>query len=269
MTPERYYDRIAHRYDAMYDTPYWDLYRRVSWEHVKPLLPRERSRLLDIGGGTGTWAVKLAKAGHDVVCADLSHKMVDVARAKAEAEGVAERVTCLRSDLQDLKEFGEAEFAMVWAQGDPLSYVPDPALAVRNVARVLRPGGLFVASVDSRFAAIEHFMEKGRIEELEAFLRSGKDEWLADRPEERFPVTFFAPEDLRKLLKRRGFDVVSMIGKTVLPLRRHETLLQTPKEFRRLLELELSLNREEALLGGAGHLEVAARKRETSGVLEV
>ncbi|MEK7467824.1 MAG: methyltransferase domain-containing protein [Planctomycetota bacterium] len=260
-SPERYYDRIAHRYDSMYDTPYWDLYRRVSWEHLKPILPRERSRILDIGGGTGIWAVKLAKAGHDVVCADLSHKMVDVARAKAEEDGLADRVTCVRSDLQDLKEFGEAEFAMAWAQGDPLSYVPDPVLAVKNVARVLKPGGLFVASVDSRFAAIDHFLERGRVEDLEKFLKTGKDEWLADRAEERFPVTFFSPDDLRKLLERRGFEVVSMIGKTVLPLRRHEKLLEDPKEFRRLFELELSLNREPALLGGAAHLEVAARKK--------
>jgi S-adenosylmethionine-dependent methyltransferase len=258
-SPERYYDRIAHRYDGMYDTPYWDFYRRVTWEHVKPILPRERSRILDIGGGTGIWAVKLARAGHDVTCADLSHKMVDVARAKAEEEGVTDRVKCLRSDLQDLKEFGEAEFAMVWAQGDPLSYVPDPVLAVKNVARVLKPGGLFVASVDSKFAAIEHFLERGRVEELERFLRSGKDEWLADRAEERFPVTFFSPGDLEKLLERRGFEVVSMIGKTVLPVRRHEKLLENKEEFRRLLELELSLNRERALLGGASHLEVAAR----------
>ncbi|MCE9582124.1 MAG: methyltransferase domain-containing protein [Planctomycetes bacterium] len=258
-SPERYYDRIAHRYDEMYDTPYWDIYRRVTWEHIKPILPRERSRILDIGGGTGIWAIKFAKAGHDIVCADLSHKMVDVARAKAEEAGVADRVKCVRSDMQDLKEFGDGEFAMVWAQGDPLSYVPDPVLAVKNVARVLKPGGLFVASVDSKFAAIEHFLQRGRVEELEKFLRNGKDEWLADRAEERFPVTFFSPADLEKLLERRGFEVVSMIGKTVLPLRAHEKLLEDKEDFRRLLDLELSLNRERALLGAASHLEVAAR----------
>jgi ubiquinone/menaquinone biosynthesis C-methylase UbiE len=260
-TPERYYDRIAHRYDAMYDSPYWDLYRRVSWEHAKPLLPRERSRILDIGGGTGIWAVKLAKSGHDVVCADLSHRMVDVARAAVEAARVSDRVTCARSDMQDLKEFGAAEFAAVWAQGDPLSYVPDPNLSLKNVARVLRPGGLFVASVDNRYAAIDHFLEKRDVAGLEAFLRSGSDEWLADRPEERFPVHFFTPDELRKVFDRRGFDVLSIIGKTVLPFRRHEKLLEDPKEFHRLLGLELTLNREPALLGQAGHLEIAARLR--------
>jgi len=260
-TPERYYDRIAHRYDAMYDTPYWDLYRRVTWEHVKPILPRDRSPILDIGGGTGIWAVKLAKAGHDITCADLSHKMVDVARARAEEEGVADRVKCLHSDLQDLKEFSDASFAAVWAQGDPLSYVPDPDLAMKHVSRVLRPGGLLVASVDSRYAAIDHFLQLADVDGLEKFLRSGKDEWLGDRHEERFPVTFFSPRDLSKLLERRGFEVLSMIGKTVLPLRKHEKLLEDPKTFRKLFEIELSLNREASLIGGAGHLEVAARKR--------
>jgi len=258
-TPQKYYDRIAHRYDSMYDSRYWDLYRRVTWEHTRPLLPRERSRILDIGGGTGIWALKLARAGHDVVCADISHQMVDQARARVEEAGLAGRVTCLHSDLQDLKEFADREFGAVWAQGDPLSYVEDPGEALKQVARVLRPGGLFVASVDNRFAGIGHFLERKDIAGLEQFLKTGQDEWLAERPDERFPVTFFTPDGLETLLRRRGFEVISTIGKTVLPLRKHEALLEDPQEFRRLLDLETSLNRERTLWGGAGHLETAAR----------
>ena len=60
----RYHDRIAARYDQIYDTPYWRFYRDVSWRHTKRWLPTQRpASAVDLGCGTGWFGRRLAKSG--------------------------------------------------------------------------------------------------------------------------------------------------------------------------------------------------------------
>ena len=77
-----YYSEIASRYDYMYEEPYWNLYHRIVErlleDHVKTI-----GRTLDIGTGTGRWALYLAEKAHEVVGVDLSQEMLSVASRKA------------------------------------------------------------------------------------------------------------------------------------------------------------------------------------------
>ena len=45
----RYHDRVARKYDAMYDDEYWEFHDRITWEAIKPYLPRDASALLRSG----------------------------------------------------------------------------------------------------------------------------------------------------------------------------------------------------------------------------
>ena len=69
---------------AIYDgDPYWKIYREITWKHMKPYLPRRSgAKVLDAGGGTGVWAVKLARSGFQVTLADTSQGMLESARKK-------------------------------------------------------------------------------------------------------------------------------------------------------------------------------------------
>ena len=80
---ERYHDRIAGRYDEIYeDDPYHQLCRELTFRHQKPHLPRDLSgRVLDAGCGTGVFGLRLAKSGYKVDFLDISQKMIDQARA--------------------------------------------------------------------------------------------------------------------------------------------------------------------------------------------
>jgi ubiquinone/menaquinone biosynthesis C-methylase UbiE len=258
-----YHDRVAHRYDDIYRGDYWEFYRAVTWECWKPFLPRDTSaRMIDLGCGTGVWGLRLAKSGFNVTFLDISQKMLDVAQRKAEEMGLESRASFVRADICDLSDLDNNSFGFAVAEGDPICHAPRPNKAMKEIQRILAPGGILVASLDNKCAGIDYYLERGEIDELERFTRTGETMWLAERQEERFQVHMFSPDDARQLVEKAGLEIVALRGKTVLPIRKHADLLSDRQQFQRLLKLELKLNRNEAWLGRASHLQVVAKKME-------
>jgi SAM-dependent methyltransferase len=95
-------------------------------------------RIIDLGAGTGTAALALARQRPDaqVIAVDVSGPMLEKIRHKAAALGVADRVATVEADL-------------VWA-ANSLHHVADPGRVLAQAFTTLRPGGaLVVAEVDS------------------------------------------------------------------------------------------------------------------------
>jgi SAM-dependent methyltransferase len=265
---EAYHDRVANIYEGIYEgSPYWEFYRTVTWRHLKPFLPRRLpARLLDVGCGSGYWGRRLLKSGYEVDFLDISQKMLDQVAHRLDEVKSAYDPQLIHASIDDLGRLPAAGYDGIIGQGDPLNCAEKPARALAEMVRLLRPGGVLIQSVDNRHAAYEHFLRRGEIDELRAFVRSGRTEWLTDRPEERFPLTMFTPEDLEAMLARAGLRVESLIGKTVLPVRCCEEQEPNPlvdrASFGKLLKLEERLHGERTLLGSAAHLQVVARLPE-------
>jgi len=255
---------VAGRYDTVYGGAYWAAYERLSWEGIRPHIPRDlRAPVADLGCGTGLYGLKLLKSGYPVTFVDISQKMLDQAEQKAAALGprVNGLARFVKADLADMSALETDRFALLTAQGDPISHAGVNAeRAFRECARILAPGGVLVASVDATYGALEHFMEDSDWDGLQRILRSGMTEWLAHDQEERFPVRMFTPKGLRGLAEESGLEVIDLAGKTVLPLRKYQEKLEDPEVFERIVELERRLSRDESLLGRASHLQIAARK---------
>jgi demethylmenaquinone methyltransferase/2-methoxy-6-polyprenyl-1,4-benzoquinol methylase len=101
---------------------------------VAAIDPRPGERVLDVATGTGLVAAELAASGADVVGLDQSEEMLAVARGRLGA-----RVTLLRGEAERLP-FADGEFdALTFTY--LLRYVDDRAATMRELARVVRPGG--------------------------------------------------------------------------------------------------------------------------------
>ena len=102
------------------------------------------SRLLDVGCGTGHHLARYRRLGFEVVGVDGSAEML--AHARAANPGVSLQ----RADVQNLP-FPDASFDVVLSI-EVLRYLPEPVLALREMARVLRPGGILVATAAPFFS---------------------------------------------------------------------------------------------------------------------
>lgn len=118
-------------------------------------LPRP-CRIADLGCGAGREAIALLASGHRVVALDISRAMLRRARQLAGEQGVDLACVWMRDPLK--LPLPHAAFDAVLALAQLLSHIPGSMARVallREVRRVLAPGGIFVASVTDRVAAAD------------------------------------------------------------------------------------------------------------------
>ncbi|MFH8572256.1 class I SAM-dependent methyltransferase [Streptomyces sp. NPDC017993] len=104
----------------------------------------QRLRVLDVGPGQGTQALRLARAGHQVTGLESDPKMLQAARdaLATEPAGIQDRVRLMEGDGRETGvHFLPGSFDVVLCHG-VLMYVPDPDPMLAGLARVLAPGGL-------------------------------------------------------------------------------------------------------------------------------
>jgi SAM-dependent methyltransferase len=125
--------------------------RRLKAWAADRLDPQPRELAVDVGCGTGEDAMALATMvlGGRAVGVDASAAMVEEARRRSEAVGSP--ATFVVAPAEELP-FGDAEVDVLRCERT-LQHVPDPRVAVAEMARVLRPGGR-VAVIDTDWRSV-------------------------------------------------------------------------------------------------------------------
>ncbi len=144
---ERYWTKRAHDFNTVRQNELRDAISGRWMAEIAAHFPAGPLDVLDVGTGTGYFAILLAKAGHRVTGVDLTSAMLTEAEQAAANEGVSVRF--LRMDAQALA-FPDACFDAVVTRNLTWT-LPDPAQAYREWYRVLRPGGVLL-NFDAAYA---------------------------------------------------------------------------------------------------------------------
>jgi SAM-dependent methyltransferase len=126
--------------DAEFFTRYREFRYRTEW-HIPAFARFERARgrrVLEIGCGNGADGVMFAAHGAQYTGCDLTDEALDATRRHLSIEGLEGK---LQPENAERLSFADASFDIVYSYG-VLHHSPAPASALREVHRVLRPGGV-------------------------------------------------------------------------------------------------------------------------------
>lgn len=187
--------------------------RRVLEAELKAARARgaEHPRVVDVGGGSGGWAVPFAAAGCRVTVVEPSPNALATLKRRAEEEGVSDLITVVADDSDALGRYVEAGSAdLVLAHG-LLEIVDDPAAVLTALATAVAPGGAVSVLVANRHAAVLHRALAGRVGEAQRLLESADGVVPGDTVLRRFSTS-----GLRADLEAAGLAVTLLQGDRVI-----------------------------------------------------
>ena len=226
----------------------------VVWDALEPVVASGRVLdVLDIGGGTGGFAVRVAELGHRVTVVDPSPDALASLGRRARELGVA--VTGRQGDLSDLLEIsGPTSADLVLCHG-VLEVVEDPVAALGAIGEVLRPGGHLSLLAAQRHAAVVARAMAGHFAQARALLDPASPVPHAGRSGRRF-----THDELTGFLDDTGFELVSVHAVRVFADLVPGSLLDLePGATAALVELEREVSTRPEYVALAAQLHLLAR----------
>jgi demethylmenaquinone methyltransferase/2-methoxy-6-polyprenyl-1,4-benzoquinol methylase len=182
---------------------------------VRALALGASPRVLDLGTGTGDLALDIARIHPDatVIGLDPSSQMLAIADAKRTRLGLADRVTLVTGDAQQLA-FRDGEMDAVTI-AFCIRNVPDRPKALREMARVVRPGGR-VAILElgeprrGVLARAARFHTRQVVPRLGALLSGAREYRYLQRSIAAFPPS----EEFAAIIERAGLRMIEVVPLT-------------------------------------------------------
>jgi len=253
----------ADKYAAYLETPEGRLRSDLAFAHLQDFLPLPQSRRpllgLDLGGGTGAAAVRLARLGINVTLLDSSPTMLEIAKRAAGEAGLDEKITLKLGDAAQVANlFPAGSFDIVLCH-NILEYVDDPNAVLSAAARVMRS--------DSSWTGILSILVRNRAGEV---LKAGITEGDLEAAERNLAaawgnetlfggrVRLFTLDSLQAMTKGASLAVTAECGVRVISdylapqISRHE-------EYSRIFELERKLGSRPEFAAVARYIQVIAR----------
>jgi S-adenosylmethionine-dependent methyltransferase len=216
----------------------------------------EPPRVLDVGGGSGVWAVPLAGAGCAVTVVDPSPNALATLHRRAQEAGVRDAITAVQGDSDALALLVPAGSADLVLGHGLLEVVDDPKTTVAAMVEAAAPGGAVSVLVANRYAAVLHRAITGRLVEAQRLL----DDPDGHLPEETLSRRFDTA-GLTQLLIDGGLTVELVQGHGVVAdLVPGSVLEANPGAAEALAQLEFRASAIPPLRDVAARLHALARR---------
>ncbi|HEX6183682.1 MAG TPA: class I SAM-dependent methyltransferase [Pyrinomonadaceae bacterium] len=136
---------VHEQWEGHYRTAENERFYEAAFDYIaRVLAPPPGATFLDVGCGPCAHSLRLARRGFNVRAVDFSESALEMARSNVRASGMEERITLQRESLLGLS-FPDESFDYVLCWG-VLMHIPEVGRAVRELSRVVKPGGALVVS---------------------------------------------------------------------------------------------------------------------------
>lgn len=219
-------------------------------------------RILDIGAGTGRYAVELAKEGHDVTAVEYVKynlgrlkQNADVAKKECQESGKEFLLQAYQGDARKLKRFAEDSFDLTLLFG-PMYHLysfEDKLQALTEAKRVTKPGGyILVAYLMNEYGVLTYGFKEGN---AIACIEDGRlDENFHCRSTEKDLYDYVRLEDMKELRDAAGLEHVQTISADgPADYMRRELNAMSEEMFAKFIEYHLSTCERPELLGAGAH----------------
>lgn len=262
---EKFYDEKAETYDQMFQRLVYKTYDEITWKYLEPYLPQTVGALvLDAGGGTGRWAIRIAKKGNHVVLMDISRGMLKIARKRAKQCGVSERITLKHGNIGKI-DYPDDTFDLILCE-HALFLIEDVNTVIEALVRVLKKGSPLIISAQNTYVTGFMYMKENKLDEAKEVLLSNVFTFhKTASSNEQIQAQLFTPKQFVDLLNSNGLKVKKIVGKLTTMLGWSMDFFNITGEkanniLSRLLEIELMLCEKTELLELSGHFQAIAYK---------
>jgi ubiquinone/menaquinone biosynthesis C-methylase UbiE len=263
---EIYYDEKSKNYDELFSMLYYKVFDAITWKYLEPYLPVNPNALvLDAGGGTGRWTVRIARKARKVVLMDISEGMLKVAAERIKQENLQDKVVIKKGDITRTG-YADETFDLIFCE-HALFLSREPDILLDELARILKSKASLIISVHNRYVAslarLPDIPKSKDLKKAFALLSERKHQFMT--PDNKVKIFTWTPDEFRTMLERHGFRIERIIGKGItMPLRISSELFTRKRYseslFKNILQFELALCDRPDALALAGHMQAIVHK---------
>ena len=248
---------MEHRRSALRTAVVWEALHEVLRARHQAVEAERPLQVVDLGGGTGSLAVRIAELGHHVVVVDPSPDALASLERRAAEAFVSSTVRGVLGDAATLLDVVEPASADVVICHGVLEVVDEPARALESAATALAEDGWLSVLAAQRSAAVFSRAIAGHLAEARALLQ--QREAAGDRAD--FTPRRFSPAELRELLSSAHFSITEMRGVRVFIDHISSTMVDSePGAGDELRALEAAVATDQDFLAMATQLHLLATR---------
>lgn len=243
------------------------LERDLTYRYLQTHLPAT-GKILEIGAATGGYTVWLAERGCQVTAVELSENLIGQCRERVADRGLSDAVRCFVADARDLSSIPGRDFDGVLLMG-PLYHLTtreNRITALRQAVARLKPDGIFVSALISRFGILGHLLRRvpqwiESQKEVRSVVERGHDP--EDAPKGGFHGYYVTVDEVLPLHEEVGLQTIVVAGVEPAISADDESYNRLQGNQRKLwLDLLYEVSRHPSLVASSRHLLYIGRKRE-------
>lgn len=253
----RYSD--GEKYDKQMDNLYIKLWYEIVEYYLKLYLP-EKGLVLDAGGGTGEWSIRVARINKNlrIINCDISKGMLERAQEKIEKLNLHERIENQVCDIMNFP-YRDNQFDFVMCLGDSLSFCKDTERAFGELVRVTKPSGRIHISVNTFWGNFVGMIGRGPeqnfyFEDVMKYYETR----IIHQNRKSMECRSFSVEELEEMGGRYGLKILKEFAAPVFPV--YAEWLKDESKLRKIKEIQYKHCEDRNLLNFGNHINIIYEK---------